>query len=346
MNNKRVTIYDLAREMNISVSYISKALNNQPSVSARVKEMVKKKAEELKYKHNSYAANLRRGSSRTIGVIVPHINKSFFSEAIAGIEEVCFENNYGLIICQSQDSYIKECKAIDTLIHQNVDCILISISAETQSSAHLQSIKNNNIEIIQFDRYIDTLNSYKVLNNNEEISFNVVKHLIDQGYKKIACLCGPEHLTIFELRKKGYLKALKEAGLAIPANYILNNAFSKEITIELVTVLLKTSEPPDAFFTVADHQALGVLQAAKSLGIRVPEQLGIIGFANEAFTGIITPALSSVDQKSKELGKRAAKLYFETLVKKNDKSVAARKEEIIDAEIIIRESTTRKSTLH
>src|SRR5215211_6297049 len=134
MRQKRVTIYDLARELDMSASYVSKALNNHPSLNEKVKESVRKKALELNYKINSHAANLRQGSSKTIGVIVPHINKSFFSEAIAGIEEVCFQNNHSLIICQSQESYKQECKAIDTLIHQNVDCILISISAETQSA--------------------------------------------------------------------------------------------------------------------------------------------------------------------------------------------------------------------
>jgi len=129
MRSKRVTIYDLAKELGISASYISKALNNHPSISEKIKQAVKKKAAELNYKQNTHAANLRQGLSKTIGVIVPHIDQRFFSEAIAGVEEVCFKNNHGLIICQSHESFEKECLAIDTLIHQNVDCILISISA-------------------------------------------------------------------------------------------------------------------------------------------------------------------------------------------------------------------------
>jgi LacI family transcriptional regulator len=172
MNTKRVTIYDLAKELGISASYISKALNNHPAISEKIKEVVRKKAVELNYRHNSHAANLRRGSSKTIGVIVPHIDQRFFSDAIAGIEEVCFENNYSLIICQSHESYKQECMAIDTLIHQNVDCILISVSEETQSTAYLETVKKNKIQLIQFDRCIDTLDSYKVLNDNKEASYN------------------------------------------------------------------------------------------------------------------------------------------------------------------------------
>jgi LacI family transcriptional regulator len=349
MKSKRVTIYDLAKELGISASYISKALNNHPSISEKIKQTVKKKAAELNYKQNSHAANLRQGLSKTIGVIVPHIDQRFFSEAIAGIEDVCFENNHGLIICQSHESFNKECLAIDTLIHQNVDCILISISAETRSSDHLQTIKENNIELIQFDRYIDDLDSYKVFNDNEEASYNIARTLIEQGYKKLAFIGGPEHLAIFKKRKAGYLKAIKEAQLIIPYNFIVTDALSKEKAFEVAMELLTFKEPPDAFFTVSDHQSLGVLHAAESLNIKIPEQLGIFGFANEAFTELIKPSLSSVDQKSKELGRRAANVYFEKLLK-NKSSKSSKKEikqndiksEIVKSEIIVRESSVRK----
>jgi DNA-binding LacI/PurR family transcriptional regulator len=349
MNRKRVTIYDLAKELGISASYISKALNNHPSISEKIKQTVKKKAAELKYKQNSHAANLRQGLSKTIGVIVPHIDQRFFSEAIAGIEEVCFENNHGLIICQSHESFKQECLAIDTLIHQNVDCILISISAETKSSAYLQMIRENNIELIQFDRYIDDLDSYKVFNDNEEASYNVVRTLIEQGYKKLAFTGGPDHLAIFKKRKEGYLKAIKEAELIIPYNFIVSDALSKEKAFEAAMELLTFKEPPDAFFTVSDHQSLGVLQAAESLNIKVPEQLGIFGFANEAFTELIKPSLSSVNQKSKELGQHAANIYFKKIfdnktAKGNKKEVNKKeinKNEVIKSEIIVRQSSIR-----
>lgn len=341
MSTKRVTIYDLAKELGISASYISKALNNHPAISEKIKDAVRKKALELNYRHNSHAANLRRGSSKTIGVIVPHINQSFFSEAIAGIEEVCFENNHSLIICQSHESFKQECMAIDTLIHQNVDCILISVSAETQSAAYLETVKKNRIELIQFDRCIDSLDSYKVLNDNKEASYDVVKKLITEGYKKIAFLGGPEHLTIFKNRKEGYLKAIKEAGLIIPYNYIVDDVLDAKKAAEAVKELLDLKEPPDAFFTVSDHQSLEVFKIAESKNIKIPEQLGIFGFANEAFGEIIKPALSSVDQKSKELGKHAANLYFKNLSKQNNGELPTDKKEIITSEIIVRQSSLK-----
>lgn len=340
MTGKRVTIYHIADDLGMSASYVSRALNDHPSVSQKIKDIVKKKANELNYKHNSHAANLRQGSSKTIGVIVPHINQSFFSDAIAGIEEACFENNHSLIICQSHESFKYETISVETLIHQNVDCIIISISAETRSSAHLEEIKNHNIHLVQFDRCLDTFDSYKVLNDNKEASYNAVKNLIKEGYCKIAFLGGPEHLTIFKNRKEGYLEAIKEANLIIPYNFIIDNAFSKEMATKAANELLTLKEHPDAFFSVSDHQSLGVLEVANSLGIKVPEQLGIFGFGNEDFSQLITPSLSSINQKSKELGKCAANLYFKNILPGTQESDSG-KQKIIKSEIILRQSSLR-----
>jgi len=339
-NKKRVTIYDLSKEMGISASYISKALNDHPSINAKTREAVKKKALELNYKPNSHAANLRQGSSKTIGVIVPHINQSFFSEAIAGIEEVCFENNHSLIICQSHESYDHECKAIETLVHQNVDCILISVSAETQSFPHLENIQNHSIHLIQFDRCMDQVNSIKVYNDNKEASYAATKKLFDHGYKKVAFLGGPNHIGVFRDRKEGFLAALRESGHIIPYNFIVEDVLPKQKARETILELLSFKERPDAFLTVSDHQSLTVLDVANSKGIKVPEQLGIFGFANEAFTNLIKPTLSSVDQKSKELGKIAAKTYFEE-IKKGGLSKGKTQIKTVKCEIIVRESSTR-----
>lgn len=340
---KRITIYDLAKELNVSPSYVSKALNNHPSVSVKMVEKVQKKAIELKYKHNSYAANLRKGVSRTIGVVVPQINKSFFSEAIAGVEEVCSKQNYGLVICQSHDSYQNECRALDTLIRQNVDCILISIAQDTYTSTHLQNIINNDIPVIQFDRFIENFNASKVINNNEEMSYLAVKHLIDKGYRQIAHIGGTERLSIYKLRKEGYLRALKEANLPISNNLIFDNAFSDKSTIEIASQLLLSKTPPDAFFTGSDHAALNILQVADDMGINIPNELGVIGSGNDILTKITKPKLSAIDQKSMELGRRAANLYFEMLSNKEEKGTITIREEIVLAEIITRESTAKNT---
>jgi DNA-binding LacI/PurR family transcriptional regulator len=338
MNGKRITIYHIAEQLGMSASYVSRALNNHPSVSESIKERVKKKAAELNYKLNSQAANLRQGSSKTIGVIVPHIDQSFFSDAIAGIEEACFENNHSLIICQSHESFKQEMTAIETLIRQNVDCILISLSAETKTSNHLEEVKAHNIHLIQFDRCLESFDSFQVVNDNEEASYKVVTSMIEQGYRRIAFIGGPSYLQVFHQRKEGYLKAIKEAGLSIPYNFVVENALSKEKAAEVSSELLNLSEPPDALFTVSDHQSLGVLEVANAKGIIIPCDLGLFGFANEAFTNMIKPALSSVDQHSKELGRKAANLYFEQILKNHSTII---EKVIIESEVLARESSMR-----
>ncbi|MBC7912542.1 MAG: LacI family DNA-binding transcriptional regulator [Pyrinomonadaceae bacterium] len=340
MTKKRITIYHLAEELGMSVSYVSRALNNHPLVNQKTKDRVKKRAEELNYKPNANAANLRQGSSRTIGVVVPQINHSFFSDVIAGIEEICFQNNHTLIICQSHDSYRHECLAVETLIHKNVDCVFISVAAETQTCTHLEAIRGHDIELIQFDRCMDQLEGYKVLNNNESASFEVVEKLIAQGYKRIAFMGGPAHLSVFKDRKEGYLNAIGKAGLSIPYNFIIDNALSNQKVVDIATELLSLNDPPDAFFNVSDHQSLSILKVANTLGIEVPGQLGIFGFANEGFSSIISPSLSSVDQKSKEMGNQTANLYFNHILNNTDESPSFTKK-IIETEILVRQSSTR-----
>lgn len=336
-NGKRVTIYDIAKELGIAPSSVSKALNNLPSVSSKIKRLVKSKAEELDYKHNTHAANLRKGSSRTIGVIVPKINTSFFSSAISGMEEACFENGHHLIICQSEESYIKEVQAIETLIQHNVDCIIISLSMETKSTTYLEEIINQHINLIQFDRVDPRVKTHTIVNDNKNASYNAVKHLVDQGYERIALLGGPDYLTIYKERKEGFIKAIKEANLSIPYDYIVDNVSTTEISMKVATQLLNSKVPPDAFFA-SDYSALGILKVANSMGLQVPREIGIMGFANEPFTELISPSLSSVDQKSRKLGKNAANIYFDYILKQ---SATHSMKQVIESSLIIRESSLR-----
>ncbi|MEO5995177.1 MAG: LacI family DNA-binding transcriptional regulator [Chitinophagaceae bacterium] len=338
--DRRVTIYDIARQIGIAPSSVSKALNDQPTISDKIKALVKSKVQELNYVHNSSAANLRRGTSRTIGVIVPKINTAFFSDVIAGMEEACFENNHHLIICQSGESYIKEVQAVETLIHQNVDCIIISISIETKSSKHLEEIGRHHVNLIQFDRVDHAIPSHTIVNDNKNAAYKAVKHLIDMGYKKIALLGGADFLTIYRDRKEGYLKAIKEAELLIPYNYIVDNALTTDRGMDVAKELLKSNNPPDAFFTISDYSALGVLRVALSMKLKVPEQIGIMGFANEPFTELISPGLSSVDQKSRKMGKDAVNVYFNYILQQKPGSKF--RKQVIESSLVIRESSMRK----
>jgi LacI family repressor for deo operon, udp, cdd, tsx, nupC, and nupG len=341
-NKKRTTIYDIAEKLNIAASSVSRALNNSNHVNEATKKLIIKTAAELNYKRNTLASNLRKGHSKTIGVVVPFINQNFFSNVIAGIEEASYQKGYNLIICQSNELQSKEIKCVNTLINQHVDCIVISISADSSDHRHLQNVLDNGIQLIQFDRVADELETLKVINDNEQASLEAVSHLIEQGYKRIALLEGPQNLQIFRQRKAGYLHALRKYGIPVLEELIVENAWTKELGAKGTRKLLDLAQPPDAIFaSTSDFSALGVLEVATAMGIKVPSELGICGYSNEAFTEITSPSITTIDQFSVYMGKTVANLYFQEIDNKDDTEVVP-KIISIKPKLIVRSSTKRK----
>ncbi|WP_316814151.1 LacI family DNA-binding transcriptional regulator [Pedobacter heparinus] len=341
---KRATIYDIAKKLNLNPSSVSRALNNSSTISITTRELILKTAEELNYKANSMASNLRKGHNRTIGVVVPRINQNFFANVIAGIEEVTYQKGYNLIICQSNESAAREIKCINTLVNQDVSCIIISVSADFEADDHLRNIKEQGISLIQFDRVADELDTFKVTNDNESTSLAAVEHLIAEGYQRIAFLEGPQNLNIFRQRKAGYLKALRKNGMPVIPELIVENAWTKELGAVATKNLLELPNPPDAIFaSTSDFAALGVLAVANEMNISVPGQLGICGYSNESFTEITTPTLTTIDQHSTLMGKTIAQLYFQEL----DVTTRVGKHKVVNIqpELIIRKSTLRTGSL-
>jgi len=295
----------------------------------------------MNYKRNTLASNLRKGHSKTIGIVVPRINQNFFSNVIAGIEEATYEKDYNLIICQSGESHEKEIKCVNTLVNQQVDCIVISISADGGDYKHLKNVIEHGIQLIQFDRVVDELETLKVINDNEHASMEAVSHLIEQGYKHIALLEGPQNLDIFRQRKNGYLSALKKYNLPVIDELLVENTLTKELGAEATRKLLSLPNPPDAIFaSTSDFSALGVLEVATAMGLKVPEELGILGYSNEAFTALTSPSITTIDQFSFYMGKTVADLYFQEMENKN--ILVVPKTISIMPKLIIRSSTLKK----
>jgi len=260
---------------------------------------------------------------------------------IAGIEEAAYQKGYNLIICQSNESMSKEVKCINTLINQHVDCIVISISVDTCDYKHLQNVIDNDIELIQFDRTVAELETLKVVNDNEQASFEAVSHMIEEGYKRIALLEGPQNLDIFRDRKTGYVNALRKYDLPVLDELMMENAWTKELSASATRKLLSLSRPPDAIFaSTSDFSALGVLEVALAMGIKVPSELGICGYSNEAFTEITSPSITTIDQFSVYMGKTVANLYFQELDNKEDSDVVP-KIISIKPKLLVRSSTRR-----
>jgi LacI family repressor for deo operon, udp, cdd, tsx, nupC, and nupG len=337
---KRTTIYDIAEKLNITASSVSRALNNSSYVNETTKKLILKTAAELNYKRNVLASNLRKGHTKTIGIVVPRINQNFFSNVIAGIEEMTYQKGYNLIICQSNENHEKEISCINTLINQHVDCIIISVSVDSNDYQHLQNVLDQHIQLIQFDRVAEELETLKVINDNEQASYEAVCHLIEQGYKKIALLEGPQNLNIFRQRKVGYLNALKKYDMPVIKQFIVENAWTKELGALATKKLLSLPEPPDAIFaSTSDFSALGVLEVANALNIKVPSELGICGYSNEAFTEITSPSITSIDQFSGYMGKTIANLYFQEL--ENTDTVVIPKIISIKPKLMVRSSTLK-----
>lgn len=339
-NQKRTTIYDIARKLNLNASSVSRALSNTSKVSEATKKLILDTAKEMNYQPNSLASNLRRGSNRTIGVIIPRINQNFFANVIAGLEEVTYEHGYNLVICQSNESYEREVECVNTLINQQVNCIVISVTADFQDDEHIRNILKHGIQLIQFDRVADNVDTLKVLNDNRQSSIEAISHLIGQGYKRIALLEGPQNLNIFRQRKDGYLEALKMHGFDIVPELMRENAWTQELSATATRELLSLPNPPDAIFaSTSDFSALGVLEVATKMGISVPDQLGICGYSNEAFTEITSPSITTIDQHSVDMGKAIAKLYFKEA--RSEAEVSVPRIINIQPQLIIRDSTLR-----
>ena len=337
---KRVTISDLAKELNTTTSTISRALRNHPSISISMRKKVSELAKQRNYQVNSMAANLRSGKSMTIGVIVPHINRDFFANVISGIEEVAKKEGYSVVICQTKDKIEKEKKCIETFLRTRVDGILVSVGLETDTFDHLDQVKKMNVPLIFFDRVQESSNSMSIVNDDVEGSFQGVSHLLDEGYKRIAIFAGPEHINIYRNRKQGYLNALDKRGIKIDKKLIVFNNLSYDAGVESIKELMKLQNPPDAIFSSSDYCAVGALHWLKTNGYKIPEDIGIVGYSNEKFTSFISPSLTSIDQHSLEMGRYSAKTFFDLI--KSDKKDIILNSLSINPKLIIRESSKRK----
>jgi DNA-binding LacI/PurR family transcriptional regulator len=339
MKQKACTIKDIAQTLNINISTVSRALNNSNSIKEETRKLVHDLALKLNYRPNAMASSLRKGKGNTIGLIVPNINRHFFSNLIYGVETVLGASGYNILICQSTDKLEKEKQAISTLINARVDGIIISITSETEQSGHIENAIENGIVLVQVDRVLHNLNTHKIVNNNFNASYNATKHLLAQGYKKIAHLSGPQTINIYKERQAGYSKALLESDLNDKSPIIYENTILAEKSYELVMKLHAEKNLPDAFFSASDFGALGALQALQKLKIKVPETIGIVGYANEPFTELTTPSISSIDQYSIEIGKEAAQIMLNELKNKIDKKMV--KQISIEPLLIIRDSSKK-----
>ncbi|MGN7783699.1 LacI family DNA-binding transcriptional regulator [Niabella sp. 22666] len=332
-----VTIKDIAKKLNISVSTVSRALRDTYDVNQETREKVLALASELNYRPNFNAMGLVNRNSHNIAVILPFITNYYFSTVITGIQEVAYKNDYNIILHITNDSPERELSIIKNLAVSNLDGLLVSVSTNSDAGTHFQQVMDTGVPIVFFDRVSDGIPTSKVMQDDYNGAFEAVEHLIERGYKKIAHIAGPEGLSFTQKRKKGYLDALKKHGLPAKDQWIVHSGFSQEDGQQDATKIFSRKDQPDAIFAVNDRKAIGAIITLKEMGLQVGKEVGVIGFTNDPVSTVVSPTLSTIAEPAFEIGKKSCELLLKHINKRN----FIAEDIILPGTLVARESTLR-----
>jgi len=330
----KITIKELAERLNLSISTVSRALSDSYETSEETKKRVKALADELGYRPDVYASNLRSKKSRTIGVIIPEITNSFFSLAINGIEEVARQNGYHVLIYLSHEDYEQEASVARLLLDGRVDGILMSVGCATTNTAHIEAFNKRGIPVVLFDRICDGLNTLKVITDDYNSGYKSAQHLIEQGCEKLAYLSLSKHLSIDQRRKSGFIDAANQYNTAFE---IICCSPDEEENIRILSELLSSTNKPDGIFASVEKLGITLYQVCQELNMQIPSQLKIISFSNIKIAPLLQPPLTTITQPAFEIGRKASAALFRAL--KNNFLFVENEEVIVPSELVVREST-------
>lgn len=337
---RRITLKDIARELGISVSTASRALNDYPGISEETIRLVKAYAEKYNYVPNSIAVNFRKNRTMTIGMIVPQVVHSYFSTIISGAMHQASQAGYQLLISQSDEKLENERHACQGMLTGNVDGLLISLSNETEDISHIQEFLEEGKVVVQFDKYSDLLKTPKVITDDYQGAYRAVSHLIKQGYRKIAHISGLEKVQNSMDRLKGYRDALQDHGLTPPPDGVLHcQDISEAEGVAFARKLMESTDCPDAIFCITDLVALGAMRYLREAGLPVPQAVGLMGFSNWKIAEVMQPSLSTVEQHGFQVGQKATELLISGIQAGKEKLPAKTIE--VPSDLIIRESSLR-----
>ncbi|MCK0159063.1 LacI family DNA-binding transcriptional regulator [Allomuricauda sp. F6463D] len=338
MRKGRVTLKDIAVELNLSPSTVSRALHDHPAIGEGTKKAVKELAADLDYQPNPMALGLLQKRSNTIGVIVPEITSHFFSAIITGIQDVVGPTRYNIMICISNESFDEEVTLVKKLSGMRVDGILVSPASGTKTFEHFQNLQKNDIPVVVFDRDCPGLESDKVLVDDYSGAFQAVEYLIGSGCKKIAHLGGPLNLSTTKHRMQGYLDALEQNNMPIRNEYIHHvKGFSHEDGLKPTKRLLALDDTPDAIFAINDNIATSAIHVAKKKGMRIPQDISIVGFDDDPHSLYFSPSLSTVWQPVYSMGMLSARILLQRL--KDKTPVECFRKEVFKPELVVRASS-------
>ena len=338
----RATLKQIAKELDVSVSTVSKALNDSPEISEQTKTRIKEYAKLKNYKPNVIGLNLKNRKTKTIGVIIPNILDSFFAKVFSGIEKVADAKGYNVIMCISNESLEKEVRIIDMLSNGTIDGFILSISEEAQKLKeynHLKDVINEGTPIVMFDRIVDEVACDKVIVDDFDSALNATQHLINTGCKNIALFSSVDNLSVGKLRAEGYLQALNNNNIIINPNLIIRTDSESDLKNKIETVF--DTNKIDGIFAVVENDSVAALRISQKKGYKVPEEVSIIGFADGILASRrLSPSLSTLSQYGVDIGEAAAKLMIDRLESKEEN--LPYETVIIKTELRERESTRRK----
>lgn len=338
-NTRDITIYDIAKALNVSAATVSRGLKNHPSISKETKRKIVEVARHMGYQQNVFASNLRKKRTNTIGVVVPRLNSYFMSAVISGMEKVANQAGYNLIISQSLESVNKEMANVQTMFNSRVDGLLISLASNTENIEHLEFMLQKGIPLIFFDRIFNHPDCTSIVIDNCQAGYEITHHLLQQGCRRIMHITHDLRSNVYADRLRGYQKALAEYQLAYDPALLLTNNLSDQDGIEAARTIMAMPELPDGIFVANDTCAVSCMSALEEMGVQVPQEIALAGFNNDAVSKVVRPKLTTIHYPGQQMGEVAVS----TLVGMLSNSPTANLNRIVlRHELIVRQSSLKK----
>ena len=341
-NKKEITIYDIAKKLNISTATVSRGLQDHLTISKKTKKKIFDMADEMGYRTNHFARNLRQQQTNTIGVIVHELNSNFITSVLAGIEKVTTEAGYDLIIAHSSESFKKETANAENLFNKRVDGLIASLSFDTTDLDHYKSFVNKGVPIIFFDRVEEDGNNSVVIIDNAKCGYIATQHLIEQGCKRIAHVTSSLKRNVYSQRCKGYRDALFDNKILFNESLLIVADLSENAAVESALQILKMKPLPDGIFITNDFVAAVIMRTLKENDVAIPEDIAIVGFNNDVIGKLIEPALTTINYPGIDMGEIAARNLINHL--KGISNIHQTNTIIIRSELIVRKSSLKKGT--
>jgi LacI family transcriptional regulator len=310
-----ISLKELAAELKLAPSTVSRALNDSYEISEATKKRVISMAEKLNYHANPFARSLRENKSKTIAVIIPERINNFFAQVVDGIEEIAQEHGYHLLIYNTHEDLERERKIVNLLLNGRADAVVMSVTSQTSDISHLQKLHDRGLPVVFFDRIRADIPTTKFITNDYESAYEGTKHLIKQGCKKIGLVTLGKDLSISKERQRGYAEAILSEGLELNPKLTLYCSHDEECNVRLIEEMLLSSDRPDGILSSAEKLAFATYQAVKRTKLRIPSDVKLISFANSSIVGLLNPSLTTITQPALSMGNECAKLLIKKLTK-------------------------------